>query len=256
RRKRADIIDTWFWNKHDRSSIALAPYVDKELVKHYVRGKVPEVGVPETYAVYRDVSQLSGYRLDRPFVAKPTHSSGVVVLKPNGGSLDEGELGTLAWALRRNFYIQGGEIQYRHLEPKLIVEEFVGQIPNPAPDFKFQFYKGYFQHCFVLFGRHSEPKPLFLDRKGEPFHLEYHCHLQEKAMDFWRGDFALPECYEEMVRVGEILAEPFTSCRVDLFPQEGRIHFNELTFSPANCLFYWEPKGFMDLVGPTEAPRP
>ncbi|MFH1766248.1 MAG: ATP-grasp fold amidoligase family protein, partial [Gemmatimonadota bacterium] len=214
----------------------------------FVASVAPELRIPETYAVFRSAEALVGFNLSQPYVAKPTHSSGVVVLKPDGGSLSEPEIAKLRRSMGRSYYLAGGEIQYKYLPRKIIVEEFVGQPPTVAPDFKLQFFEGAFQHCYVLLDRHTDPRPLFIDEEGTPISMEYRTTLVDSDLQFYEGPFQAPDRYQEMIRIGGELSKPFSFCRVDMFPQDGEIFFGELTFSPGNCLYSYLPKSFMAVM--------
>lgn len=49
-----------------------------------------------------------------------------------------------------------------------------------------------------------------------------------------KGTFRKPECFEEMLEIAEILSEDFPFVRVDLYENEGRPVFGELTFTPSH----------------------
>lgn len=251
-RKKPNCIDLGFRNKFDRDGIALGPFVDKETAKYFVKSLAPEVRVPETIAVFRSQDALVGFGHSEPYVAKPTHSCGVVVLKPEGGRLLDPEIAKLSAALSTNYYRAGGEIQYFYLEKKVIVEEFVGEPPTVAPDFKFQFFEGVFQWCYVFLGRHTDnPQHAFLDEEGNPIPLEACAPLLGPSqLPFFQDPFSLPGTYGQMIGIARKLAKPFRFCRVDLFPAADEIVFGEFTFSPANCLFRQRPRSFMALRGP------
>ena len=85
------INDIWFWMKADRDGIALTPFTDKETAKSFIAGIAGADMVPETYAILRGEAELRAFRCDRPYVAKPTHTSGGAVIKPHGGPLTEAE---------------------------------------------------------------------------------------------------------------------------------------------------------------------
>lgn len=242
-RRRANIRDMGFFNKVDEASIALGPFVDKELVKHYVRGFAPEIRVAETFAVLRSEEDLRGLTEDRAYVAKPTHTFGVVVFKPEGGKLTEEEVSKLSRSLRENLYLDGGEIQYRHLEPKIIVEEFIGDPPTVPSDFKGHCHRGRFLTCTLVQGRHtSDPRRARLDRTGNRVNATVRSPWIETGVKRVGQDFELPAAYPRLIEMAEKLAAPFRYVRVDLYLVGDEVFFGELTFSPGNCLFAIIPR--------------
>jgi hypothetical protein len=53
-----------------------------------------------------------------------------------------------------------------------------------------------------------------------------------------------------MVLLAERVAKHFDYVRVDFLSFGDEIAFSELTFVPANCLLWFEPREFMDLPSP------
>lgn len=241
-RRRANIRDMAFFNKTDQGSIAFGPYVDKELVKHYLRGFAPETRVAETFAVLRSEAELRELTEDRPYVAKPTHTYGVVVFKPEGGRLTDEEVSTLGRSLEGNLYLAGGEIQYRHLEPKIIVEEFIGDPPTVPNDFKGHCYQGRFLTCTFIQDRHSDaPMRARLDRAGNRVEYQSRSPWVDTGVKRVDRDFEVPAEYPRLIEAAEKLAAPFRYVRVDLYLVGDEVFFGELTFSPGNCLLAMVP---------------
>ena len=112
----------------------LIQYVtDKEYAKQYVSSVVGSNYTTETYRILRNKEELKTYVPDRfPCILKPTHSSGqAVICADQSGSLDREKLGR--W-LYINYYYLSREQNYRHLVPKIIVEEFFSKDGQTVPD--------------------------------------------------------------------------------------------------------------------------
>ncbi|MFH1766250.1 MAG: ATP-grasp fold amidoligase family protein [Gemmatimonadota bacterium] len=256
-RERLNIKDLAFFNKYDTASIALGPFVDKETAKAFVRSIAPEVRVPKTFRVLRSREELRDLDLDSPYVAKPTHGSGVVVFKPEGGSLTPEELATLGRGLATNYYLAGGEIQYRYLEKKIIAEEFVGDPPRIPSDWKVHCYEGRLLFCTVILDRYGDSKNLKLDRDGTRLPISISSPWLETTGTVYEGPFDLPDNYAQIVAAAEKLSAPFRYCRIDLFTHQGEVYFGEITFSPGNCLFVMNPENVSDVrtwLGSTPSP--
>jgi hypothetical protein len=242
RKGRRNIIDLGFRNKYDTGGIFLSPFVDKETVKHFVRALAPKVAIPETYEVITEESDLVTLDLQRPYVIKPTHGSDRVVLKPDGGALTEEEIARLRQWLKWNHYRTGGEIQYRHLAPKLMAEELIGDIGDPPPVYRLECFEGRFLLGTAIWDRFTGVKTAFFDRKGEPIELVYHSRLLGATARPFDGSWPRPDQYPKLVDLAETLASPFRYCRVDLFFVGGKIYFGEYNFSPNNILFSRKPQ--------------
>lgn len=255
-RRRQDIRDLTFFNKYDVRSIALAPFVDKAIVKHFVKGMAPEIRVPNTYKIARTREELADVSLDHPYVAKPTHGSGVAVVKPGGGALSHDEIEVLGRGLAKNYYLAGGEIQYLHLEKGIIFEEFIGGPPTVPPDFKVYCFEGHPLFCTVLMDRYSGKKQVWLDRDGkrQPMHLR--SPWGNKEVHPHEGPFELPETYPRIIAAAEKLSRGFRFVRVDLFTCDGDVYLGELTFTPNNALNVHHPVEVNDVRYWLDEPPP
>ena len=113
---------------------------DKEYVKHYITAIVGRRHILETFEILRSAAEVDQLLLDRfPCVIKPTHLSGHVLFYPDSDKPLDREL--LKRWLKLNRYKIVREVNYRYLEPKIIVEEFFSEDgQTPANDYKV--------HCF------------------------------------------------------------------------------------------------------------
>jgi hypothetical protein len=102
---------------------------DKEYVKLYIRATVGEKYNSRTFGVIRNRADVRGFDFPRACCIKPTHSSGQVILRTDGEDID---LALIESWFSLNYYKVGREAQYKHLRPKVIVEEIVFSNPEPA----------------------------------------------------------------------------------------------------------------------------
>lgn len=111
---------------------------DKVLVKDYVREKVgPNFTVP-TIAILDTLEAALNYDFPARCVIKPTHVSGLVLLRRRGEPIDRS---VFEMWFNYNYYFGTRERQYFPLKPKIIVEEFAFGEDNPK-DYKFFCYNG------------------------------------------------------------------------------------------------------------------
>ncbi|MGD2124173.1 MAG: ATP-grasp fold amidoligase family protein [Gemmatimonadota bacterium] len=256
RRGRLNVKHLAFFQKHDQSCIALGPFVDKETAKIFARSLAPEVGIAELYEVIRTREGLVALNLDRPYVAKPAHGSGVVVRKPRGGPLTPGELEEMERELNYNYYKAGGELQYRFLEKKIIVEEFLGQPPDVPWDYKVHCYRGHFLYCTVIMDRFGNSRNQKLDRDGKLLPLGFSSPWGDNPAGPDDPPLDAPDNWEDVVAAAEKLSALFEYVRVDLFSAGDKVYFGEWTFSPGNCLFRTMPDGASEVetwLGPVPA---
>jgi len=118
------------------------------------------------------------------------------------------------------------EWQYARIEPKIIVEEWLGEGTITPPEFMF--------HCF-----HGEPKliSVHLDKfSSDPVNRKFDIEWRPVGLDITRKrviDISKPERLDEMLGIARKLSSDFDYVRVDLYHLHKRIVFGELTFTPA-----------------------
>ena len=119
-----------------------AQVADKAAVRSYVEERLgPEI-LPTVYHLTSDPRTIPFDRLPDKFVVKPTHGSGWVKIVTDKSTLDPVALvATCAEWLKRSYYKETREIVYKHIKPRIIIEEFIddgnGSTPNDYKLFVF-----------------------------------------------------------------------------------------------------------------------
>ena len=195
---------------------------DKEHMKSYVAGAVGTRYVLETFAVLHAEHELDELRLSRfPCVIKPTHMSGPVVICLDAQTPVDRAL--LRRWLHTDYYKEKREANYRHLRPKIIVEEYFSRDGRTPPrDYK----------IFCGFGR---PRLIqvdadrFRNHTRNVYDLEWNRLPMTIKYPAGTEDDPKPPRLDEMIDVARLLAQPFTSIRVDLYADERAVKVGELT---------------------------
>ena len=195
---------------------------DKEWVKTYISERTGEQYVIPTIGVIRRRENVRRFDFSLSSIAKATHGSGqckIFSRKPSVAELDALE----AW-FGLDFYGKSREANYKGLQPKVIVEQFITFGSGLPP-------KDYRLFCFF-----SEPKLIFVDTpriagvqrtiytarwEPLPFGLRHPIGEVEPP----------PANLPEMLRVARALSSDLKSLRVDMFTDGSRIYVTELT----NC---------------------
>ena len=197
---------------------------DKELAKLYIESTVGPGYAPETYQVLRSADEIGAFVPDRvPCVLKPTHMSGPVLFHTDPDKAIDRDL--LRKWFKKNHYRGTREGNYRHLRPKIIVEEFFSEDGVSVP-------KDYKLFCF-----HGVPKLIQVDsdRFGKHTRNFYDIGWNRLPMTFrYPGgpEDEQPPLLDEMLRVAARLATRFSFVRVDLYASGARVRAGELTFCP------------------------
>ncbi len=153
--------------------------------------------------------------------------------------------------LNRNSCYFGREKQYKHIEPRVIVEKLLttpdGEIPD---DYKFHCMNGEIACIQVDFDRLQNHKQSFFDTNWK--NLEF-----QRGFEMSDDNVQRPENLDEMIAVAKKLSSEFKYVRVDLYDVGGKVYFGELTFTPGSGFiritpFEWDEKlgDMLDLDAP------
>ncbi|MBI3217551.1 MAG: hypothetical protein HYZ38_27370 [Mycobacterium sp.] len=222
---------------HDRRDRIIAA-CDKLRMKEMARAAHPGPGlrIPQTYwsgTDLRDAPNLAGLP---PWVLKPNHSSGHVILGPTPHtSVADLQKQTRDWWKRTP--VELGEWGYGEARPLLVLEE---RIPtpdgNPPPDYKFFVFDGRVELVQVNRGRFENQTATFLDADWNRLPVR------------WRirpvADEPRPAELDAMLAVAGTLGADWDFIRVDLYAVDGEIWFGEYTPYPGGGLLRYTPKAF------------
>ena len=201
---------------------------DKECVKQYIVGVVGWRYVAETYHVVRTKTAVEQLVLERfPCVVKPTHLSGRVEI--HRGADEPLRRGVVKKWLDIDYYRKSREQNYRGLEPKVIVEEFLSEDGETVPeDYKVFCFEGTPKLIQVDSDRFANRTRTLYDTAWNklPVTLTYRntSELHPK-----------PAVLDEMLHVAARLARPFSFIRVDLYVVGDRVNVGELTSCPGSA---------------------
>ena len=207
---------------------------DKEYAKLYFSSVLGSEYTIDTYRILRSVEELENYVPDRfPCVVKATHSSGQAVICTDPSvPLDRDRLGK--WFSIR-YYLRSREQNYRHLVPKIIVEEFFSEEGKSVPD-------DYKIFCF-----RGVPKFIHVDSDRFTRHTR---NLYDTAWNRIpatllypnrKEDHPKPAMLDDMLHAAEKLSAAFDFVRVDLYATRTDIRVGELTFIPGSASERLEP---------------
>lgn len=217
----------------------LAPICsDKYEVRNYIKEKLGNSAdkyLSEIYGVWNKVDEIELDKLPEKFVIKPTNGTGdVVICKEKKIFNFEKAKKKLLSNSNNNFASLTKEWVYYDLKQKFLVEEFIESSDGKAiKDYKFFCFYGKPQFLFVCSERDIDPKFDFYDLEWNAIPVENgHKRL---------GNIPRPELLEEMIKVATKLSEDFPHVRVDLYQENGKVYFGELTFFHFGGFTTFEP---------------
>lgn len=162
-----------------------------------------------------------------PFVIKANHGCGWNYFVRSENELDWDRIETLAeqW-MRSVFGRHLREWHYAQIQPRLLVEPFMGCGEAAPPDYKFHVFDGRTAFIQVDLDRLQNHRQLFYDPQWTRLPYWYACPRYDEV------EARPPASLAEMMCGAEALASGFAYLRVDLYEIHGKPKLGELTFCP------------------------
>lgn len=209
------------WNRgHDPVFTRLS---DKYAVRDYVRSRVGESLLVKLLWHGTDPRAIPFDVLPAEYVIKTNHACGQTILVE--GRADRADIvDKLSVWLKANFYWAHREHQYYHIEPRVMVEEYLRNQDGSGPlNYKFWCFAGTPEVIHV--SNYAHDMNSFFDARWNLLDLHYREGVDRPAMP-------KPINFEHMLSIASQLSAGFDFVRVDLYNLDGRICFGELTFTP------------------------
>lgn len=207
---------------------------DKYRVREYIESCGLENCLTKLIAVYDKPSDIDWESLPESFAMKWNFGCGYNIICPSKKDLDiPATVKKLEKWGKEPFWAYFSELQYRNMEQKIIVEEYLGDPDGlPPEDYKFYCFHGKAYCVMLCVGREEGwPKFYFFDRD---FNL---MRINRDSVNAPEG-FSLPkpEGLDEAFAVADRMSKGFPFVRVDLYVTEQGVRFGEMTFTPAAAL--------------------
>lgn len=224
------------WLKlNDRKKI-YTRLVDKFEVREYIKNKIGEEYLVPLIGVWDNFDEIDFSILPNKFVLKTTHDSGGVVVCRNKEVLNiEHTREIINKSLKRNWYYITREWPYKDVKPKIICEQLIETKDGSAPtDYKFHCFNGVPDNVMLCLERESgNTKFYFFNEKWEL--LRYNITGKNAKENF---TLPKPKKMDEMFSLARELSRDFKFIRVDLYCEDEKIYFGELTFYPQSGIDY------------------
>ena len=207
---------------------------DKYRVRDFVRQRGCGETLNELIAVYDRPEDIRWEELPERFAMKWNFGCGYNIICQDKSKLDiPATVKQMKKWGREPFWAYYSELQYRNVEKKIIVEEYIGDGNDSLPeDYKFYCFNGKAYCCMVCQGREEGwPRFYFMDRD---FQL---LRINRDSQNAPEG-FSLPKPrdIDGAFAVADTLSQGFPFVRVDLYLTEKGVRFGEMTFTPAAAL--------------------
>lgn len=219
--------------------------VDKYLVREYVKECGCEELLVNLIGVWNTPEEIDFDTLPNQFVLKCNHGSGSVIICRDKNKLDRTDVKEkLNKWLKEDFGKERAELSYQDVKRCIVCEELIKTDNNKAPnDYKF----------FCSYGK---PKFLFCatERNGEHAYFDFY-DLNWNHYDVTNSHpnssvpVDIPPHFREMMDAASKLSKDFPLVRVDLYDENGKVMFGELTFLHFGGLHPFNPREFDKIFG-------
>lgn len=221
----------------------LAELDDKLRGREIARERLPGIRLPEIVWTGTDLTELTDLDLPKRWVLKPNNSTHRVIL--GEGRIDDVEAATMAdetktWLdvppLAENITGPRRPWVETRAERCFLVEEFIGNEPDPPPDVKMFVFGGRVELALVRRGPEPDRDRAYFDRDWRRLEL-----TDSRGTS---AGVAPPSAGTELIEAAEKLSGGIDFIRVDLYEVEGEVWFGEFTPNPGWGLFRFEPDAF------------
>ena len=176
---------------------------------------------------------------------KPSHGAGWYHLVREKPRLNPQELidACRSW-LSRNYYYVAREWAYKHIDPRILVEEYIDDGTGPDPiRYKLYVFHGSVRVIYVGVGIPSQSRCCFYGRSWNRLPATT---AGKKQIE---GGLDRPRHLDKMIRCAEALADRFDFIRVDLYDTNDKVYFGEFTITPGAGLTPYTPHEFDYYLG-------
>ena len=224
--------------------------VDKYAVKKYVADIIGEEYIIPTLGVWDKPEDIKWDYLPDSFCLKCTHDSGTIIIVRDKTMINKPEIiNQLNKWLKRDFWILGREWPYKNVPRRIIAEKLLDVDPkiNDLYDYKFFCFNG--EPKVLLFcseRKNGTSKWDFFDMEMNrlPVSAEHHETTKieiKKVLNL--------KTFEEMKGMARALSETIPYVSVDLYFNQERIYFGEMTFYSGCGHIHYNPISFDTTLG-------
>lgn len=231
------------WRKLNDRNPLFTTLADKLEVKKYLSGFSSDLFVPKVLWEGECLSGLTTAELPSDYVIKSNNQSGTIRIVRNSAHLCATELLGLEKEWQSigldEAFVEWG---YSNIPTKYFVEEFLDFDEIVPIDYKFWIFGNKMEFVQVDVGRFTEHTRAFYD-------------LNWKKMEFLmtfpdvKIELEKPANYKEMIQVAEKLSLGLDYARVDLYTDNKKIYFGEITLYPGSGYEKFSPLYFDRTIG-------
>jgi hypothetical protein len=217
---------------------------DKAAVRTYIQSRLGSQILPRLHHLTTRPATIPFDQLPEKFVVKPTHASGLVQIVMDKQSLNRIALIDICtkW-LSESLYRVTREWPYKHIEPQILIEEFIDDGGGTPPkDYKLFVFDGKVELIQIDIGRftHHRRRLYTVDWQTLDVRYEYENITTEVPR---------PTHLDDMIAAARTLGSDLDFVRADFYDTRDRLYLGELTTTPEAGMGRFSPVDFDHLLG-------
>lgn len=210
--------------------------VDKYLVRDYIKEKIGTKYLVSLLGAFDNPKEINFEKLPNQFVIKLNTGSGFNIIVTDKQKINSDKIiKQLNKWMKLNYYKIKKEPQYKNIQKKIIIEEYISDKNGELNDYKFFCFNGKVEFIEVDSDRFCNHTMDFFDKDWNLLQLHKGKYKNSSTIPM------KPENFNKMINIAEELASDLQFVRVDLYNVDGNIYFGELTFTPAGGLTKFNP---------------
>ena len=210
---------------------------DKYESREWVSAKIGSRYLVPLLGVWDSFDEIDFETLPDKFVLKANHGCGYNIIVDDKKRLDIQDAKTKfeKWMNTNFAFVNGLELQYMNIRPRIIAEAYLENENNDLYDYKVFCFNGKAESILFISERKAGKKIDFFDTDWN--RLPISCGFPQNE-----DEIAKPQNLELMIKLAEKLSEGFPHVRVDFYiMNDGSIRFGEMTFSSSSGILHWNP---------------
>lgn len=201
---------------------------DKYAVRAWVEKKIGSEYLIPLLGVWDRTEDINFERLPDQFVLKTNNASSTNIIVTDKKRMNRKIiLEQLSFWLEYPFYLEGLELHYKSIVPRIIAEKYMQPEEGKSDlnDYKFMCFKGKPRYCWVDLDRYHGHKRKVYTLDWKPADWTIGNYGGEKI------DIPKPSQFDKMISLVETLCDGFEFVRVDMYEIRGKVYFGEMTFT-------------------------
>lgn len=224
---------------------------DKYAVREYVESKGYGETLVKLYGKWDNPDLIDWNQLPNQFVLKTNNGCGTVLIVENKRELDvDKTINLLKKWMSQDISRETAEFHYRNIKPCIIAEELLvpsdkdRKLSTSIIDYKIWCFNGKVDSFLLCSNRRDDGCDLSVYDTDWEYHPEYSVfdtvHTERDSL------VPRPSQLDEMILIAEKLSDGFPEMRVDLYVNNDKIYFGELTFTSfGGTMTYYTPDCLM-----------